>query len=85
MTTTKTVPPTDRAWTTTDVTDFLQVSVRHVYNLRAVDATFPQPVPVGRALRWPPEAVPDWLKRGGAVANPPADSPSPRKGSGRVR
>jgi predicted DNA-binding transcriptional regulator AlpA len=50
MTTTKTVPPTDQAWTTTDVAEFLRVSVRHVYNLRTTDATFPQPVPVGRAL-----------------------------------
>jgi predicted DNA-binding transcriptional regulator AlpA len=85
MTTTKTVPPTDQAWTTTDVAEFLRVSVRHVYNLRTTDATFPQPVPVGRALRWPSDVVPEWLKRGGAVAIPSADSPSTRKGAGRVR
>jgi hypothetical protein len=43
------------------------------------------PVPVGRALRWPLDAVPEWLKRGGTVATPPAGSPSSQTEAGRVR
>jgi predicted DNA-binding transcriptional regulator AlpA len=74
----------DSAWTVNDVACFLKVSVRHIYNLRTTDPTFPKPVKVGTALRWPPRAVPDWLAGGGAVA-PPAPAPSPQKGAGRVR
>jgi predicted DNA-binding transcriptional regulator AlpA len=81
---TKAVPPEDRAWTVTDVAYFLKVSVRHVYNLRTSDRTFPEPVKVGTALRWPPRAVPSWLECGGAVLPPNTSSPKQRKGAGRV-
>jgi predicted DNA-binding transcriptional regulator AlpA len=85
--TTKTaaVPPEERAWTVTDVAYFLKVSVRHVYNLRATDPTFPEPVKVGTALRWPPRTVPRWLDRGGEVLPPHASSSEQRQGAGRVR
>jgi hypothetical protein len=39
-----TVEPEDRAWNTTDVAEFLQVSVRHVFTLRKEDPAFPRPV-----------------------------------------
>lgn len=86
MDTTTRVPAEETAWDQTDVARYLKVSVRHVFDVRREDRSFPQPVQVGRSLRWSARAVPDWLERGGTVETPDAPKPAKhRKGAGRVR
>jgi predicted DNA-binding transcriptional regulator AlpA len=85
MTTTTRIPAEETAWDQTDVAHYLKASVRHVFDVRREDPSFPRPVQVGRSLRWSPRAVPDWLERGGAVETPDASKPAKkRKGAGRV-
>ena len=74
-----TEPPADAsAWGIQQVARYLDVSERHVLNLRRTDPTFPTPRMVGRRPRWSPSAVPTWVAGDDT-------SPAERTGRNRVR
>ncbi len=81
------VPVNDTAWDPQQVADYLKVSVRHVFDVRREDETFPPPRMVGRKPRWSPDVVRRWVADGGAP-RPPAGPTGPtgpkRRGPGRV-
>lgn len=72
------VPADEPAWDTQQVARYLNVSERHIRNLRKRDASFPAPRMVGRRPRWAADAVPSWVAGGGS-------SSAMRKGGNRVR
>jgi predicted DNA-binding transcriptional regulator AlpA len=72
------VPADEPAWDTQQVACYLNVSERHIRNLRKKDASFPAPRMVGCLPRWCPVAVRRWVADGGSA-------PAVRKGDNRVR
>ena len=72
------VPAAEPAWDTQQVARYLNVSERHIRNLRKKDASFPGPRMVGRRPRWCPVAVRRWVADGGS-------GPAVHKGGNRVR
>ena len=64
MTTDVSGSPADMAWGPEQVAQYLRISVRHLHDLRAEDPTFPQARMLGRAPRWEPGVVRDWLAAG---------------------
>ncbi|WP_100501210.1 helix-turn-helix transcriptional regulator [Geodermatophilus chilensis] len=72
------IPADEPAWNTQQAARYLNVSERHIRNLRKKDASFPTPRLVGRKPRWPADAVPRWVADGGSA-------PAGRKGGNRVR
>ena len=77
-------PAEESAWGPKQVARYLDVSERHVFDVRREDDTFPPPRMVGRKPRWSPHVVRRWVADGGA-SRPPAGPTGPkRKGPGRV-
>src|SRR5262249_5740504 len=56
-------PAPDRLWRDDDVAAFLAVSPRTVARLKH-HRGFPKPVKVGRSVRWVPEEIRSWVRRG---------------------
>jgi hypothetical protein len=67
------------------IAHYLDVSERHVRDIRREDETFPPPRMVGRKPRWSPDVIRRWVADGGGPTRPPAGPTGPkRKGPGRV-
>jgi predicted DNA-binding transcriptional regulator AlpA len=86
--TTTRVPDDDTSWDPQQVADYLQVSVRHIRDVRQEDETFPPPRMVGTRPRWSPDVIRRWVADGGGPTRPPAGPTRPtgpkRRGPGRV-
>ena len=52
-------------WTVKDVAELLKVSQRHVWRLRSA-GKLPQPIRIGRAVRWPRQSIAAFIEKGGA-------------------
>lgn len=77
-------PPADTAWGPKHIAHYLDISERHVRDIRREDDTFPTPRMVGSLPRWSPDAVWRWVADDG-TPRPPAGPTGPkRKGPGRV-
>ncbi len=72
------IPADEPAWDIQQVARYLNVSERHIRNLRKKDASFPTPRMVGRRPRWPADAVPRRVADGDSA-------PAVRTGGNRVR
>ena len=77
-------PPADKAWGPKHIAHYLDISERHVRDIRREDDTFPTPRMVGSKPRWCPDLVRRWVADGGSPV-PPATQQKKRKGAGRVR
>jgi predicted DNA-binding transcriptional regulator AlpA len=75
------VPADDTAWGPKQVARYLDVSERHVFDLRREDESFPPPRMVGSKPRWSPEVIRRWVAEGGSP-RPPGRSPAGRAGTG---
>jgi hypothetical protein len=77
-------PPADTAWGPKRIAHYLDVSERHVRDIRREDDTFPALGMVGSKPSWSPDAVRRWVSHGGST-RPPADPTGPkREGPRRV-
>ncbi|WP_448610079.1 helix-turn-helix transcriptional regulator [Geodermatophilus sp. URMC 60] len=80
-------PPDDQSWGPKQIAHYLNVSERHIRDVRNEDETFPPPRMVGSKPRWSPDVIRRWIADGGA-SRPPAGPTGPtgpkRKGPGRV-
>jgi excisionase family DNA binding protein len=57
--------PPDRLWSIDDLAAYLNVSRRAVERLKSA-GRLPRPVVIGRRCpRWSPEAIREWIERGG--------------------
>ena len=77
-------PPADKAWGPKHIAHYLDVSERHVRDIRREDDTFSAPRMVGSRPRWSPDAVRRWVAEGGAPRPPAGPTGPKRKGPGRV-
>jgi predicted DNA-binding transcriptional regulator AlpA len=77
-------PPADKAWGPKHIAHYLDISERHVRDIRREDDTFPAPRMVGSRPRWSPDAVRRWVAEGGAPRPPAGPTGPKRKGPGRV-
>lgn len=66
--------PAATAWTPSDVARELQISLRHLCDLRREDKSFPTPTMLGRCPRWDPGQIRDHLR-----------GQQPPRGKGRIR
>jgi hypothetical protein len=76
-------PPADKAWGPKHIAHYLDVSERHVRDIRRQDDTFPAPRMVGSKPRWCPNVVQRWVADGGSPVLPVTPQKM-RKGAGRV-
>ena len=65
--------PARFSWTLDDVAAALQISVRHLKNIRDQDPSFPAPRLLGSVPRWAPASIARWLAGDPAPAAPAAD------------
>ena len=56
--------PTERMLTPSTLAEMLNVSDRHLTDVRHEDGTFPAPVMLGTLPRWSPTAIRRWMDRG---------------------
>lgn len=60
-------PPSDSLWGIDDVARYLAVSRRGVERLRSAGRLPKAAVQIGRLPRWKPDAIREWVSRGGRV------------------
>jgi hypothetical protein len=77
-------PPADTAWRPKHIAHYLDVSERHVRDIRREDETFPPPRMVGRKPRWSPDVIRRWVADGSPTRPPAGPTRPKRKGPGRV-
>jgi predicted DNA-binding transcriptional regulator AlpA len=81
-------PPDDMSWGPKHIAHYLDVSERHVRDIRREDETFPPPRMIGSKPRWSPDVIRRWVAEGGGPTRPPAGPTRPTgpkgKGPGRV-
>ena len=63
MTDTYGFAPTEKMLTPTTLAEMLEISERHLTDLRREDKTFPAPVMLGTLPRWSPAAISRWMDR----------------------
>lgn len=56
--------PTEKMLTPTTLSEMLEISERHLTDLRREDKTFPVPVMLGTLPRWSPAVIRRWMDRG---------------------
>ncbi len=76
-------PPDDRSWGPKQIAFYLDISERHLFDVRREDTSFPVPRMVGSKPRWCPGVIQRWVADGGSPV-PPATPRTKRKGTGRV-
>jgi hypothetical protein len=77
-------PPDDTSWGPKHIAHHLDVSERHVPDIRREDETFPAPRMVGSTPRWSPDVIRRWVADGGSTRPPAGPTRPERKGPGRV-
>ena len=65
-------PSDDTSWGPKHIAHHLDVSERHVHDIRREDETFPPPRMVGSKPRWSPDVIRRWVADGGGPTRPPA-------------
>lgn len=55
--------PTEKMLTPTSLAEMLDISERHLTDVRREDATFPAPIMLGTLPRWSPAAIRRWMDR----------------------
>ncbi len=76
-------PPDDRSWGPKQIVFYLDISERHLFDVRREDTSFPVPPDGRQQAALVPRCHPAVVADGGSPV-PPANPRTKRKGTGRV-
>ena len=77
--------PIEKLLSPTALAVLLDISRRHLDDLRREDSTFPKPVMLGRLPRWRPTAIRRWLDGSAEPSDAALIEPSPAQAVPRAR